>query len=146
MQLITEVKDDATFLSMTYDVAEVVEEIIEKTGIMEIRKQKPKGLQMIYDSDDEKVKEEKEAKNKALIKEQANKNLSQMARKLLKEYPEEAVKLVHALCKLDIGEQYPKGFELFNTLMKVFTNTEFLGFFISSMRLVRGNTDKQSQE
>lgn len=139
MQLITEIKDDAMFLSMTYDVAEVIEEIIEKTGVMEIRKRKPEGLQMIYDSDSDEVKKEKESKNNHLIKEQSKKNLAQMAKKLLKDHPEEAVKLVHALCKLDVGEEYPKGFDLVNTLMKVFMSPEFLGFFISSMRLVRGN-------
>ncbi len=42
MQLVTELKDDALFLSKMYESAEIVEKCITETGILEIRKRLPK--------------------------------------------------------------------------------------------------------
>lgn len=137
MKLFTELKDDYEFLAKSYDVAEKVETALAKTKIMEIRKRRPEGLEIVYDSDtpDEKVR--KIAHNKPLLTAQARKNLMDMAKALMVEKPQETISLLHSVIILEDGEEYPHGFELLSVGMKCFLSEEFIGFFTSLMSQVQ---------
>lgn len=130
MKLITDITDDAAFLSALYDSAEIVTTALEQTGIMDIRKNMPDVTGL--NTQEEKI---------AAFKKQALKNILAMAKKLMKDEPEHATNLFRSLIVLDEGEDYPHGPALFSTAIKVLTNEDVLNFFISVIQLNQALSD-----
>ncbi|MCQ2507237.1 MAG: hypothetical protein MJ097_00440 [Dorea sp.] len=150
MKLITDIDDDVEFLAALYNVAELIDIALQNTGIMEIRKRMPDNLPVPDKNDSKEVAEEKAKKGLEMIREQSKKNILEMARVLMKEKPQEAIKVIQSVFILEeipvideethevTGtrmEEFPKGMALFSAGIKAFTNPEVLDFFTSLMQL-----------
>lgn len=120
MRLITDLQNDAQFLSAVYNAAEAVAEMARVTGISEIRKHLP-----------ELSGDENAAERKRKFAEQSRKNMLDIAKSAMQKHPEETVNALRALIVLDEGEEFPHGIKLLTTAIKVFNNSDIMDFFTS---------------
>lgn len=123
MKKITELTDDILFLKKMYEAADTCVSCINDTNVLEIRNRAPEFT----------GKETAEEKEK-MWKEQAKTNLLDMAKSLMVEYPEKAVKLFQSLIILDDGEEMPHGIQLVHMAMSCIVDPYVLDFFVQAVR------------
>lgn len=123
------------FLTQTNKIRKAVENWLNVTDIMNIRRRVP-DLKKIDDnmSQDEidKVKEY----NKKMLAEQGKKNALEILDNIMDKHPQETLELLALLCFIDPKEvdDYPVTFYLAN-LTDIMNNDDVLGFFTSLVQL-----------
>lgn len=123
------------FLRQTAKIRKQAEEWIALTNIMGIRKQMP-----------DIPKDASVEERRALMNEQARKNLSKMLDAVLEQYPDETLKLIAAVCFIepDHVDDYSVEFYL-NAISEIIGNEAVLNFFTSLMRLEQMSTSSASR-
>lgn len=120
----------AEFLRHCNKVRYAVQDVLNNTKVMEIRKRMPTF-----------TGKETEAEQKALIDAQGVKNFSDMLDRLLDENPEETYKLLRAFVVTDEGEKEPDGWDLLSVAAKLMRDRRVIDFLSSLLELGQTNTE-----
>lgn len=108
------------------DVAEDVENYLQTTRIMEIRKRMPAF-----------TGKENPALRQVMLDEQAKKNMKEIRKTVLKDHVKETAELVKKLCVPEEGESIETmtGADVMKVIMEVFSDRKTMDFFVSLVRL-----------
>lgn len=128
MKTILDVEDDVEFLGMIYKAMDSITGLVNKVGVNEIRSRLPE-----FDAEDD------DAAKRKKISEQVQKNLLEMAKGFLVDYPAETIAVIHNLIVLEKGEKYPQGFDLLVVLMKCIKDERVVDFLLSLSQLNQMN-------
>lgn len=124
------------FMSQTYKIKEAVSQWLTDTDILNIRKKMPEGLIKLEAITSEEDRAKANENNKKLIYEQSRKNLNVILDALLKEHPEETLKVLALICFIepeDIDTHPVRDYLL--AINEIIGDEAVLGFFISLARL-----------
>ena len=108
------------------DVAEDVENYLQTTGIMEIRKRMPAF-----------TGNENPALRQVMLDEQAKKNMREIRKAVLKDHAKQTAEIVKKLCVPEEGESVERmtGADVVKIIMEVFADRKTMDFFVSLVRL-----------
>lgn len=108
------------------DVAEDVENYLQTTGIMEIRKRMPAF-----------TGNENSALRKIMLDEQAKKNVREIRKVALCEYAKETSEIIKKICVPEEGESIENmtGADCMRVVMEIFSDKKTMDFFVSLVRL-----------
>lgn len=108
------------------DVADDVENYLQVTGIMEIRKRMPAF-----------TGKENPALRQVMLDEQAKKNMREIRKTVLKDHVRETAEIVKKLCVPEEGESVETmtGADVMKVVMQVFSDRKTMDFFVSLVRL-----------
>ena len=123
------------FLSQTNRMRKAVQNWLEVTKIMELRKAMPE-LKPIPENAPDDIVEAIEAENKKIIAKQAQDNVSAMLDVIMDEHPQETLELLALLCFVEPADidNHSIAFYLAN-LADVLNDKDVISFFTSLVRL-----------
>lgn len=123
------------FLTQTNKIRKYVQKWLKDTGVLEIRKNKPK-LTPITNEMSAEEKEAVKAENEKKEQAQARKNISDMLDACMETHAEETLKLLGMLCFIEPAEiESVKVTELLGEFGEIISDEGVLRFFTSLMKL-----------
>ncbi len=120
------------FLVQTNKIRKAVAKWIADTDVLEIRKRRPDGYKEITKD----MPEDEAIKMRALLKEQARKNLSDMLDAALDKHPQETMELIALMCFVElenINDYKPTAY--LKEIGEMIADKDIIDFFSSLMRL-----------
>lgn len=120
------------FLVQTNKIRKAVAKWIADTDVLAIRKRRPDGFKEITSD----MSEDEVVKMRALLKEQARKNLSDMLDAALERYPQETMELIALMCFVEpenINDHKPTAY--LKEIGEMIADKDIIDFFSSLMRL-----------
>lgn len=127
------------FLAQTYKIKKSVQEWIDLTNVMEIRKTKPQNLVKIEGlSGDERTKAI--AENKRMVQEQAKQNLWDILDKMLNDNAEKTLEVLALCCFVDPDkvDEHPMS-EYLESIGELISDQGVISFFTSLAQLGQTN-------
>lgn len=134
------------FIAQTLRIKELAESWLKDTKILEIRKQMPEFKKATAGMSDEELRELR-AYNTNLLKEQSNKNLSQIMTAALEKEPDKTLALMALCCFVEPEEvnNNPMGYYL-EAFAELMGDKSVINFFISLVQLGQITTSDASKE
>jgi len=127
------------FLAQTFRIKKSLQDWLDVTQLMKIRKAKPEKLIKLEGLDEEERKKAIEV-NKKLTREQMNKNLNEILNKMLNENAEKTLEIMALCCFIEPEDvdNYPMS-DYLEALGELMSDKGVLSFFSSLIQL--GQTD-----
>lgn len=127
---------DVEFLRQANLIRHAVQKWLTKTDIINIRKRLPEFEKIPKDAD-KAEREEVNARNEELKKEQARKNLDAILDACLETYPEETLEVVRLCCFIDPSDDTHRVTYYMAAFTEMLKNEEVVGFFTSLVSLAQ---------
>lgn len=124
------------FMSQTYKIKEAVSQWLTDTDILNIRKKMPEGLIKLEAITSEEDRAKANENNKKLIYEQSIKNLNVILDAMLRDHPEETLKVLALICFIepeDVDNHPVREYLL--AINEIINDEAVLGFFTSLAHL-----------
>jgi len=128
------------FLAQTFKIKKSLQEWLDVTKLMEIRKNKPQGL-ITLDGLSGEERENAIKENKKKVQEQQKKNLADILDKMLNENAEKTLEVLALCCFVDPADvdNYPMS-EYLDSLGELISDKGVLNFFSSLVQLAQKDT------
>ena len=134
------------FLAQTFKIKKSLQEWLDVTKLMEIRKNKPQGL-ITLDGLSGEERENAIKENKKKAQEQLKKNLADILDKMLNENAEKTLEVLALCCFVDPADvdNYPMS-DYLDSLGELISDKGVLNFFSSLVQLGQTNTGIVSKQ
>lgn len=134
------------FLAQTFKIKKSLQEWLDVTKLMEIRKNKPQGL-ITLDGLSGEERENAIKENKKKAQEQLKKNLADILDKMLNENAEKTLEVLALCCFVDPADvdNYPMS-DYLESLGELISDKGVLNFFLSLVQLGQMNTGIVSKQ